>query len=111
MIKDLSARASVPAKLVSGPCPTLIQTSSAERILSEYDQYLDRTLGAALSTRRGYLYFAHQFLTFAFRPWIQSGKLYAPNLSLNLFKKKPHRAKVMAAKPQQLCSLSTIKGS
>lgn len=67
MIKDLSARVSVPAKLGSGPCPTLILTSSAERILSEYDQYLDHTLGAALSTRRGYLYFARRFLTYAFR--------------------------------------------
>lgn len=67
MIKDLSARVSVPAKLGSGPCPTLILTSSAERILSEYGQYLDRTLGAALSTRRGYLYFARRFLTYAFR--------------------------------------------
>jgi site-specific recombinase XerD len=49
------------------PRPALIPTSPAEQILSEYDQYLDRTLGAALSTRRGYLYFARQFLTYAFR--------------------------------------------
>jgi site-specific recombinase XerD len=67
MIKNLSARTSVPTTLASGLCPTLIQTNSAEQILSEYAQYLDRTLGAALSTRRGYLYFARQFLTYAFK--------------------------------------------
>jgi len=67
MIKDLSARTGAPATLVSGLNPILIQTSSAERILNEYAQYLDRTLGAALSTQRGYLYFARQFLTYAFK--------------------------------------------
>ncbi len=67
MIKNLSARTGVPATLASGLDPMLIQTGSAEQILNEYAQYLDRTLGAALSTQRGYLYFARQFLTYAFK--------------------------------------------
>lgn len=37
-----------------------------EKLLSEYDQYLERTAGAADGTRRKYLYFARRFLAFAF---------------------------------------------
>src|SRR5262249_10277570 len=39
-----------------------------EKLLSEYDQYLERTAGAAAGTRRKYLYFARRFLAFAFSP-------------------------------------------
>jgi len=37
-----------------------------EQLLSEYDQYLERTAGAVARTRHKYLYFARQFLAFAF---------------------------------------------
>jgi site-specific recombinase XerD len=41
-------------------------TTPMERTLADYEQFLERTCGAAVTTRRRYLYFARQFLSFAF---------------------------------------------
>jgi integrase len=41
-------------------------TTPIERTLADYEQFLERTCGAAVTTRRKYLYFARQFLSFAF---------------------------------------------
>ncbi len=48
------------------PFPPIPPATPGEKALSEYDQYLERTAGAAAGTRRKYLYFARQFLAFAF---------------------------------------------
>jgi len=48
------------------PSPPITAATPGEQALSEYDQYLERTAGAAAGTRRKYLYFARQFLAFAF---------------------------------------------
>jgi site-specific recombinase XerD len=43
-----------------------LPTTPIERILTDYEQFLERICGAAITTRRKYLYFARQFLVFAF---------------------------------------------
>src|SRR5215510_421100 len=48
------------------PSHPVTAATPSEQALSEYDQYLERTAGVAAGTRRKYLYFARQFLAFAF---------------------------------------------
>ena len=48
------------------PAPPATATTPTEQLLAAYDQYLGRTHGAAVNTCRRYLYFARQFLRFAF---------------------------------------------
>ncbi len=48
------------------PAQPVTTATPSEQVLSEYDQYLERTAGAAARTRHKYLYFARQFLTFVF---------------------------------------------
>jgi integrase/recombinase XerD len=47
------------------PSRAVTAATPGEQLLAEYDQYLERTAGAAVGTRRKYLYFARQFLAFA----------------------------------------------
>ena len=51
--------------IIPPPQPVTAATPG-EQLLAEYDQYLERTAGAAVGTRHKYLYFARQLLTFAF---------------------------------------------
>lgn len=48
------------------PSSTVTAATPGEQLLAEYDQYLERTAGAAVGTRHKYLYCARQLLAFAF---------------------------------------------
>lgn len=51
---------------IAAPPQRDLPTTAIARILADYEQFLEHICGAAITTRHKYLYFARQFIIFAF---------------------------------------------